>query len=296
MAADSPSIVGINQSTGDKYHVYFSDITKAHKIQIDDMYVMEFIYSPCDKDNTEVKGIQRVIKNLQNVLENVKKYSNINSAVDSLGGDSKASKLIKKVLSYSANDISTFIKKQLNNVRGSVFNAIQERVKKVLPFLFPGEEAEFIDKLNTGLNAVSCAFNKVIRKLKNTVGNLLMQLLDEYINGPLCLIENFLNRLLNQILDPIFSAINSILSTINKFLGEISKNLFNLLDFVTGILNFFKCDDDRSCPIIQELNLAGMSWKGGDTVPIAFNSSNNFTSGNGKGKSDSTQNAKVSNP
>lgn len=231
------------------------------------------IQSPCKSDNSDMKGIQRVIKNLQNDIERIKRFSNINSAFDALTNeDVEPWKSIKKVINFSATDISGYVKNIMGRVRGWVMNTIQNQVKKTLPFLFPGEMPSFLDKLGKGLNGLSCAFAKIIRGLAKTVGNLLLQMIDKFINGPMCLVEGFVNNLLNQILGPIESAIGSVLGLINGVLSQVTglaNSLFNALDFVTGILNFFKCDDDKACPSVQEISLSGAGQsnpQGGDPV------------------------------
>ena len=114
------------------------------------------------------------------------------------------------------------------------------------------------------------------------------------------ILENFVNNLLNQILGPIEAAIGLALGLINGFLSAlggalsaiqgIAGQLFNMLDFVTGILNFFKCDDDKACPSVQEISLSGAGQnnpQGGD--PVAPNSANQNTSPSDEGASQSGQ-------
>lgn len=181
----------------------------------------------------------------------------------------------------------------------------------------------FIDALGKGTNILSCAFAKILRGLAKLVGNLLLQMLDKFINGPMCLAENFVNNLLNQILGPIEAAIGSALALINGFLSTIggalsaitgiAGQLFNMLDFVTGIFNFFKCDDDKACPSVQEISLSGsggINPQGGD--PVGRNAAtqnrspsdgaatetggNTTTSGVGQGDGNATQNVRTSAP
>ena len=179
----------------------------------------------------------------------------------------------------------------MGRVRGWVMNTIQNQVKKVLPFLFPGEMPSFLDKLGKGINGLFCAFAKIIRGLAKTVGNLLLQMLDKFINGPMCLIENFVNNLLNQILGPIEAAIKSVLGIIGGALsaiGNLASSLFNALDFITGILNFFKCDDDKACPSVQEITLSGSGQnnpQGGDPVGPNSATQNSSPSDGGGSKS-----------
>lgn len=269
IAAGSAQSKAIIQSAVDKARtVDFSEVVKSAWDQKLDLAKELDIQSPCKSDNSDMKGIQRVIKNMQNDLERIKRFSNVNSAFDALTNENvEPWKSIKKVINFSATDISGYVKNIMGRVRGWVLNTIQNQVKKVLPFLFPGEMPSFLDKLGKGINGLSCAFAKIVRGLAKTVGNLLLQMLDKFINGPMCLAENFINNLLNQILGPIEAAIKSVLGIIGGALGAIqnlASSLFNALDFITGILNFFKCDDDKACPSVDQISLSGAASPGGD--------------------------------
>ena len=293
IAAGSPKTIGINQSAIDKHRVEDNPVvTKSADQQDSDLKKVVDIQSPCKSDNSDMKGIQRVIKNLQNDLEGIKRFSDVNSAFDALTNeDVEPWKSIKKVINFSATDIAGYVKNIMGKVRGWVLNTIQNEAKKILPFLFPGEMPSFIDALGKGTNILSCAFAKIIRGLAKLVGNLLLQMLDKFINGPMCLAENFVNNLLNQILGPIEAAIGLALGLINGFLSAIggavsvisgiAGQLFNMLDFVTGILNFFKCDDDKACPSVQEISLSGAGQ-------------NNPPGGDPPGQNSSTQNSSPS--
>ncbi len=299
IAAGSAQTAAVNQSAVDKQHVEDNPIvTKSSSEQKFDIERVLDVQSPCKSDNSDMKGIQRTIKNMQNDIEKIKRFSNVNSAFDALTNENvEPWKSIKKVINFSATDISSYVKNIMGGVRGWVLNTIQNQAKKVLPFLFPGEMPSFIDKLNKGINGISCAFAKVVRGLAKTVGNLLIQTLDKFINGPMCLAENLVNNLLKQILGPIDAAIKSTLGVINAALGtavgavqNLASSLFNALDFITGILNFFKCDDDKACPSVQEITLGGAgsggsTGTGGDPAGPNSRTQNSSPSGEGGTKS-----------
>lgn len=291
-AGSAPSKAVVQSAVDKARTVDFNEISRASWDQKLDFERVLDIQSPCKSDNSDMKGIQRVIKNLQNDLEKIKRFSNANSAFDALTNENvEPWKSIKKVINFSATDIAGYVKNIMGRVRGWVMNTIQNQVKKVLPFLFPGEMPSFLDKLGKGINGLSCAFAKIIRGLAKTVGNLLLQMLDKFINGPMCLIENFVNNLLNQILGPIEAAIKSVLGIIGGALsaiGNLASSLFNALDFITGILNFFKCDDDKACPSVQEITLSGSGQnnpQGGDPVGPNSTTQNSSPSDGGGSKS-----------
>jgi hypothetical protein len=256
-----------NQAAIDKSHIIGNKkVNYAAALQADDFSRVYAAASSCQQDNSDVKGIQRVIKNLQNAITTIKRFSNINSAVDALiNEDVEPGKTIKKIVSIATTDIAGYVKNIVGRVRGWVLNQVQNNVKKVLPFLFPGEMPSFLDGLNKGVNGLSCAFAKIVRALASTVGGLLLDLIDKYVNGPLCIVEDFIDQLLRKITDPISDAINAINAFLGSIVGKITNladSLFNAIDFVTGILNFFKCDDDKSCPVVFEIDRGGTLSQG----------------------------------
>lgn len=280
----TPQTKDVDQSpTTHRHSQTFSEISKVAWQQDIDLRNVIHIQSPCKSDNSSMKGIQRTIKNLQTDLERIKRFSNVNSAIDALTReDQEPGKSIKKLVNNAADDISGYVKNILGNVRGWVMNKVQDEAKKRLPLLFPGEMPSFIDNLDKGINGISCAFANIVRGLAKTVGNLLLQMLDKFLNGPMCLIENFISNLINKILNPIENAIKSVVKLIDSGLGigvNITTSLFDALDYVTGISNFFKCDDDKACPSVQEITLSGAGQnnpQGGD--PVGKNSLTRFLS------------------
>lgn len=266
----NPAAVQVSHVANEYFRIQdHKEWTLAAWSQHEDAYKNISIQSPCKSGNTDIKGIQRTIKNLQNEITKVQKYSgrlsNLNSAVSVfINEDSGPGKEIKKYLDIATGDISGYVKNILGGVRGYVLNEVQKEAKKRVPFLFPGEMPSFIDNLSKGTNIISCAFSKIVRGLASTVGNLLMQFIDKYVNGPLCIVEDFISGILDNILDPIINSINAALSLITGAVSNLANSLFNALDFASGILSFFDCDDDRACPSVDEINLAGVAGLSGD--------------------------------
>jgi hypothetical protein len=289
----SPQGQKVIQSAIDKARsVDFDEITKFAYQYKDDIRKVYAVASPCKSDNGDMKGIQRVIKNLQNAISSIQRFSNLGSAVDALiNEDVEPGKTIKKILGIATTDIAGYVKNIMGKVRGWVLNSVQNEAKKILPFLFPGEMPSFIDKLNKGTNLLSCAFAKIIRGLGKLVGNLLLGLIDKFINGPMCLAEDFVADLLNNITGSISAAINSANALLGAAAGAISGiggAIFNAIDFATGILNFFKCDDDKKCPTQNEISRSGdasdTSGNTGDAVSTTT-SNGNYASGQDVGTS-----------
>jgi len=239
---------------------------KSNVMQDDDRKVTRPLISSCKKKNSEVKGIQRIIKNLLNEVEKIKKFAGEATAfADSIL--SQITGLIDKASDY----ISSFMKSIMGSVMSYIQNKISDGIKDVQGFLFPGEVPDLTSIVEKGLESLNCVFQKIARKLFSLVKNLLKGLLDKAINGPLCATESFISDFLNNVIGDIMGGLDSVLKPISAFVAgvggaitNIASNVFNALDMVTGILEFFKCDEEKSCPEYNEINLAGPALPGGD--------------------------------
>ena len=249
--------------TFDSLHL---DPVKSYLMQDEDKKILRPLISSCKKKNSEVKGIQRVIKNLLNEVEKIKKYAGEATAF----ADSIVSK-VDGLLNQASDFVSAFMSSIIDNIMSYVQNKIADGVKEVQGFLFPGEIPSLTSIVEKGLEKINCVFQKIARKLFSLMKDLLKNLLDKAINGPLCATEDLVSGFLNKVLGDITKGIDSAIKPIQAFvksvggtISSVAGNLFNALDMITGILEFFKCDEEKSCPDYNEINLAGPAVPGGD--------------------------------
>ena len=232
----------------------------------------------CKKNNSDSKGIQRVLKNLINAIEELKKKFNQASAF--ANQVSEFSQQVQEKVFYAIEEISSYTKNILQGVRGYVLKTLQDQVKKIAPNLFPNENIELDEKTEKGLSLINCLFNRITSGLKGLLANLLSNLLDNLINAPLCAAENLLGNLLDSILGPITSTLQSIFGTFNSLvsgiqgfleqgisiLGGATGSLFDALEFVGGIKQFFSCDDSQDCIEYNEISQDRSALPGGDAT------------------------------
>lgn len=256
------------QSIGDKVNLGDGAVQSWYEQKLD-LYKPTPLDSPCKTDNSPFKGIQTTI---QNLINDIRDYDSIAEIFG--GGDPDREKFIQKVLDIATGDISGYVKTIFQSIRSYSYNYLQEEAKKRIPFLFPSEVPDFSKKVNEANNLISCLFNKLVRQLPDLIRNILSNLLDKLVDTAFCFIENFINQLLidNGILDQITNiartAVGLLSQIVNLSVGALG-SLFDALDFANGVLNFFKCDDDYTCPQQQEVNLAGtLSQGGGPSVPF----------------------------
>ncbi len=246
----------------------------------------------CKNNNSETKGIQRIIKNLLKSIEDLKKKFNQASAFATKVSQF-SSQIQEKVLG-AIEEISRFTKTIINGVRGYILKKISDGVKKVAPFLFPSEVPKLYKQVETGADLINCLFNKLVSGLKGLLAGLLSNIIDRYINAPLCAVENFLGNILDSILGPITSTLQNIFTPINALLSTISGiaggnfggfNLFNALEFVPGILKFFTCDEPQECVKYNEVSQDRSALPGGDATSTPASPSTNSPTGTGQNSS-----------
>jgi hypothetical protein len=232
----------------------------------------------CKKGNSDTKGVQRVLKNLLTAVEELKKKYNQVSAFATEAQE--FSQQVQEKVFYAIEEMSSFIKNILQGVRGYVLKTLSDQVKKISPNLFPSENVELDEKTEKGLTLINCLFNRITSGLKSLLANILSGLLDNLINAPLCAVESMLGDLLDKILGPItatlqsiFNSFNSLLSGITGFLsqgldiiGGAVGSLFDALEFVQGIIQFFSCDESQDCIEYNEISQDRSALSGGDAT------------------------------
>ena len=113
---------------------------------------------------------------------------------------------------------------------------------------------EEADKANSEL---ACAFKNIMKNLTGMVGNFLGQIMDKFINTPMCAVENFVGSLLGKISGLIDGAVNSVMAPIKALLagmGVASSGLDDVMGFATDALSFLSCDQDPKCSNVKEWN------------------------------------------
>lgn len=219
----------------------------------------------CDGPGGELKGIQGAIQKA------IATISRIRLAVTShLNAAMSLSASISNIVNSTADFVTGLTKKLIEKMRGYVINKIQNGIKDVATNLFPNQRWDFSKAAEQATDTLGCVFNKIIAGLLNLVKKLFADLLDKYINGPMCAVENFMGNLISNIVGQVTDGIGTVLGAINGLLntvgGFVSK-AFQILDFVTGLLNFFKCDKTPSCEYKDKWSI----WDGSKTAEAVTN-------------------------
>lgn len=296
LVPDNLIVGNVPLSTFDAGHI----TALAWNIQDDDRKKKQALLSACKKKNSEVKGIQRTIKNMINDVEKLKKeVGAVNSKVQEISGQ------VQSIVDGASAEISKYTKTIIGGVRGYVLSEVSKQVKKITPLLYPTDIPNFNILSEKGSETISCIFSKITSGLKDLIGGLLSGLLDKVINAALCVVENLLSNVLDNILGQIMSAVNAALTPIFALIGGATAAVdsalgalggaFDALEFISGISSFFKCDEEMACPEYDEISLGSVVAKpGGDAVKAPGGSAAETTTPTGTGGGDTTANVSAS--
>ena len=167
----------------------------------------------CKSNNSETKGIQRVLKNLVNAVEELKKeFNQVSAFATEVAGFSA---MIQEKVFGAIEEISRYTKDIMTGVRGYILIETQRRIKEIAPFLFPSEIPKLTVELEKGTSLINCLFNKITEGLKGLLGNIVSNLLDQVINAPLSVAENLLGNVVDSVLGPITSTLQIAFTPIN---------------------------------------------------------------------------------
>ena len=210
----------------------------------------------CDGPNGEVKGIQKTIKFLLALIKRIKKEAgSFLDAVSDLPND------IESILDEFTDLITSLVKSLFRKIRGFVVNKLNGIVSKLIDLVPPNLRPGAVEAQKNATDTIQCVFNKIISRLLQLVKDLLKDVIDKYVNAPLCAVESFVGNILSSTLGELTSGINDALSFIDSVLGpvgDIADFIFDALDFITGILNFLSCDEELDCSMKDEWSF----WKG----------------------------------
>ena len=144
------------------------------------------------------------------------------------------------------------MKSLITKIRGFVVNYLNNEITRIFDFLPPNLRPNAAQGSEVANNTVQCVFNKIISKLMSILEKLLRDLVDKYVNAPLCAIENFVGSFFSTILGELTSGIIGAMSAILGPLGDIASIIFQALDIFIGILNFLSCEEDLDCEVLDE--------------------------------------------
>jgi hypothetical protein len=201
----------------------------------------------CEGPSGELQGLQRVIKQLLIDIKRAKKFTqSFVGAASDLG--SNITNLINEATIFA----SSLMKSLITKIRGFVVNWVNDEATKLFDLLPPNLRPNAVEGTEKATDTIECVFNKIISKLMKLLKTLLLDIIDKYVNAPLCAIESFVGNFLSNILGDLVSGITDAIGGILGPIGDIAGIIFQALDLFVGILNFLSCEEDLDCEILDE--------------------------------------------
>jgi hypothetical protein len=201
----------------------------------------------CEGPSGELQGLQRVIKQLLIDIKRAKKFTqSFVGAASDLG--SNITNLINEATIFA----SSLMKSLITKIRGFVVNWVNDEATKLFDLLPPNLRPNAVEGTEKATDTIECVFNKIISKLMKLLKALLLDIIDKYVNAPLCAIESFVGNFLSNILGDLVSGITNAIGGILGPIGDIAGIIFQALDLFVGILNFLSCEEDLDCEILDE--------------------------------------------
>ncbi len=208
----------------------------------------------CDPSPTV--GIQREIKNMLADIERIKKTADDwETKVSTNIGDIE--KEIAKVKDNAIKAISGDVKRITTGIQKNAIKKVNDALKNSYHEVFPSELGELKTKVEAANDELSCLFRNIMKNLTGMVGGFLNQILDRFINTPLCAVENFIGSLLGKIGGLIDSAVSKVMGPIKGLLagmGVASDLTGDVMGFIEDALSLLSCDEDPRCSEVKEWN------------------------------------------
>tara|TARA_R100000008_G_scaffold43785_1_gene25395 strand:- start:1492 stop:3780 length:2289 start_codon:yes stop_codon:yes gene_type:complete len=210
--------------------------------------------SECDP--SAVGGIQTSIQKMLSEVNEIKKTATeweakVTSNVNNIEYE------INKVTDKYTREVTANVKRIITGVQQNTILKVNNVLKDSYYQLFPSDRPALKKEVEQANDILACAFRNIVKNLLGMVGGFLSQILDRFINTPLCAVENFVGSLLGKItglIDGIVGAVMGPIKSLLAGLGAATGMLDDLVGFATNALSFLSCDETPSCGSIEEWN------------------------------------------
>ncbi len=225
----------------------------------------------CGKGTTG--QINTALLNFFTALDGIKKYGELYV----LGTVNKLQN-ITNLISQTADIIGSILKILVQRLRNWIMEKIRMLIQLVVDNILP-EVAKFFKDIAIEqiVDQILCAFDKIIEGLSNLIVDFLYAFVQEIVNPVFCAVEGFTNALINNLASTIDVELGPILDQINDVLGGVASvagSVFEAIDFITGFRTFL-CQQPN-CPEVKSFKQG--PW--GGPTKSQIDSFNNFASFN----------------
>ena len=196
--------------------------------------------------------IQNMLSDVRRIKDTANKWeTKVSTKVDNIEAE------INKVTDNATRNISGYVKTITQGIQENALKEVNDSLSETFNNLLPTEQPALKKEVETANDELACAFRNIMKNLTGMVGGFLKDILDRFINTPLCAVNNFVGSLLGKITGLIDSALSSVMAPIRSLLsgmGSATSAIDDVLGFATNALSFLTCEENPNCSDVQDWN------------------------------------------
>ena len=217
---------------------------------------------PCPHEVINANGMMTELDKLIQKVENAKKSvstfsSNLQADISRIEAD------ILEDIAETAETISKGIANAIKWIQERVTKKVNEIARSVANVVPINSRFTIREGMNIFIEALYCLFNKIMDGLVGMIADFLQNAIDQFINTPLCAIENMLTGILGSVVAALNSMISGLASKISGFAGAVTGLISGVLDAIGDLLALFKCEPEDECPETKEWNILDAAGQNG---------------------------------
>ena len=207
-----------------------------------------------DPNELPIKGIQKSLQIAIQTIENLKKSlrqlsSEQTDRIDSI------QEQINKEIGKAASAVASGIKWIYEMIEEHIFKQINQTFENIYFAVAPNERENIENVNNKVTDTIACVFRKLFGQLLGMIQEFIKEAVDKVINVPTCFVEKFVGNTLGMISGILNGTMDSIKGAISGLTDLAIDGLDlagDVIDMVSNILSFLKCDDNPNNSPINE--------------------------------------------
>lgn len=199
----------------------------------------------CEGSAGPLKGIQKHIGELI-AISNLLKSGAMGSLSDLQG-------FLTNQLNNVKNAITTLTKTLFDTIRSYVMNRINSGFSMLLSTFEPHIRIQYSENFEKLSDTIFCLFQKAIKNLPSILTSVFQDIIDRYINAPICAAEVLFSSVLSSLFNTLTTGIESVISSLG--IPFIANNIFSAFSVVTNILQFLSCDEKLNCEMPEQWSI-----------------------------------------
>ena len=217
---------------------------------------------PCPHEVINAGGMMTELDKLIQKVENAKKSvstfsSNLQADISRIEAD------ILEDIAETAEKISKGIANAIKWIQEKVTKKVNQIAREVANVVPINSRFTIREGMNIFIEALYCLFNKIMDGLVGMIADFLQNAIDQFVNAPLCAIENMLTGILGSVVAALNSMISGLASKISGFAGAVTGLISGVLDAIGDLLALFKCEPEDECPETKEWNILDAAGQNG---------------------------------